>query len=112
MLVTDFTSADSGLIKAIAAECLHVVSSQPPNSVLTLSDVTNGEYTSEVLNILTDLVTKNRPYVVRGAVVGVTGLRYFALQTLIRITKRPIKLFDKKSQALDWLAQDEKVRES
>jgi hypothetical protein len=108
IVVSDFTEADPQLTKAIAAECFHVISSQPEGSVLTLSDMTKGEYTNEVLTILTELVAKNRPYVARGAVVGVTGLRYFALQTLIKVTKRPIKLFDTRLQALDWLAQDEK----
>jgi hypothetical protein len=107
ILVTDFTGAEPQLVKAIAAECFHVISSQAPKSLRTLSDITAAEYTSEVLNILTELVSKNRPYVLRGAVVGVTGLRYFALQTIISVTKRPIKLFDTKLQALDWLAQDE-----
>jgi len=107
ILVNDFTGAEPQLLKAIAAECFHVVSSHAPKSLLTVSDITGAEYTSEVLTILTELVSKNRPYVLRGAVVGVTGLRYFALQTIISVTKRPIKLFDTKLQALDWLALEE-----
>jgi len=109
ILMTDFSGADPQLLKAIAAECFHGVSRQPPKSLRTLSDIAGAEYSGEVLNILTELVTKNRPYVLRGAVVGVTGLRFFALKTLISVSKRPIKLFDTRLQALDWLANDDET---
>ena len=107
ILVMDFTGADPQLLKAIAAECFHVVSSQSPKSLRTLSDIAGAEYSGEVLSILTELVKKNRPYVLRGAVTGVTGLRYFALKTIISASNRPIKLFDTRLQALDWLAKDD-----
>lgn len=109
ILVNDFTGADSHFVKAIAAECFHVVSSHEPKSLRTLSDLAGAEASGEVVDILTELVTKNRPYVLRGAVIGITGLRFFALKTLVSVTRRPIRLFDNRLQALDWLAKDEEA---
>jgi hypothetical protein len=107
MLVTDCAGADAQLMKAVAAECLHVVSRQEPKSLRTLIDVSGADFVSETTNMLAELATKNRPYVMRSAVIGVTGLRFFALQFIITVSKRQIKLFDGRSQALDWLAQDD-----
>jgi hypothetical protein len=44
---------------------------------------------------------------VRGAVIGIKGMRFFAYQTVVSITKRPLKLFDDRMQALDWLVRDD-----
>jgi hypothetical protein len=107
ILVTDCAGVGPQLLKAIAAECFHVVSSHEPKSLRTLIDVAGGEFSTDVVSILTELATKNRPYVFRSAVIGVTGLRFFALKTIISAAKRPLKLFDTRMQALDWLAKDE-----
>jgi hypothetical protein len=109
ILVTDCAGVDAQLLKAIAAECFHVVSSHGPKSLRTLIDVGGAEFVNEVVSILTELATRNRPYVMRSAVIGVTGLRFFALKTLISVSKRPIKLFDNRLQALDWLAQEDEA---
>ena len=108
ILTTDCVGADLKLLKAIAAECFHVVSSHPPKSVRTLIDVAGAEFQSESVKIGSELAAKNRPYVVRGAVLGVKGLRYFAFQTIIRFSNRPMKLFEDRAQALDWLAEDDR----
>ena len=107
ILVTDCAGVDFQLLKAIAAECFHVVSGHEPKSLRTLINVEGADFSSEVAGILTELATRNRPYVFRSAVIGVTGLRFFALKTIISVAKRPIKLFDTRLQALDWLAKDD-----
>jgi hypothetical protein len=45
--------------------------------------------------------------VVRGALIGIKGMRFFAYQTVVSITNRPLKLFSNRLQALDWLAKDD-----
>lgn len=94
------------MVKAIAAECWHIMSNQPEKSVRTLNDFDGAEFTSETVRIMSELAARNRPYVIRGAVIGIKGMRYFAYQTVVTVTKRPLKLFDKREQALDWLVED------
>jgi hypothetical protein len=106
ILTIDCARADLQLQKAIAAEVYHVVSSQEPKSVRTLLDVEAAQFESEGVKVGSELAAKNRPYVLRGAVLGVKGLRYFALQTVISFSKRPMKLFENRQEALDWLAQE------
>jgi hypothetical protein len=107
ILTINSVGADLPLVKAIAAECWHIVSSQEPKSVRTLNDLEGGEFTTETVKILSELAAKNRPYVVRAAVIGIKGMRFFAFQTVVSLTKRPLKLFSDRWQALDWLVQDD-----
>ena len=106
ILTINSVGADLKMVKAIAAECWHIVSRQELQSVRTLNDITGGEFTTETVRIFSELAAKNRPYVVRAAVIGIKGMRFFAYQTVVSLTKRPLKLFDNRTEALDWLSQD------
>jgi hypothetical protein len=106
ILTINSSGADLQLVKAIAAECWHIVSRQELHSVRTLNNLEGGEFTTETVRVFSELAAKNRPYAVRGAVIGLKGMRFFAYQTVVSITKRPLKLFDTREQALDWLVQD------
>ncbi len=107
ILSINSVGADFPLIRAIAAECWHIVSRQELKSVRTVNDLEGGEFSSETTKVWSELVTKNRPYVVRGALLGIKGMRFFAYQTVVSITNRPLKLFSNRSQALDWLVQED-----
>jgi len=107
ILSINSAGADFQLIRAIAAECWHIVSSQGLKSVRTVNDLEGAEFSSETVKVMKELVAKNRPYVVRGALIGIKGMRFFAYQTVVSITNRPLKLFSTRAQALDWLAQDD-----
>lgn len=109
ILTINSVGADLRMVKAIAAECWHLVSRQELQSVRTLNDLNGGEFTSETVKVFSELAAKNRPYVVRAAVIGIRGMRFFAYQTVVSLTKRPLKLFDDRNDALDWLAQDGKA---
>src|SRR5882724_6463102 len=107
ILSINSAGADFQLIRAIAAECWHIVSREELQSVRTVNDLAGAEFSSETTKVFSELVTKNRPYVVRGALIGIKGMRFFAYQTVVSITNRPLKLFSTRAQALDWLAQDD-----
>jgi hypothetical protein len=96
--------ADFRLIRAIAAECAHIIAGQQLKSVRTLNDLDGAEFTNESVKVLSELAAKNTPYVVRAALIGIKGMRYFAYQTVVSVTKRPLKLFSDRMEALDWLA--------
>jgi hypothetical protein len=107
ILVTECAGADLQLLRAIAAECLHVVTGQGLKSMRTLVNVEGAEFDTESMKIGSELAAKNRPYVLRSAVIGVKGLRFFAFKTIITATNRPMKLFENREKALDWLAGDD-----
>ena len=57
------------------------------------------------------LAVNNRPYVIAGAVVGLSGLQKVVYTTVMRFSKRNIPAFDDIEAAKDWLiAQVERMR--
>jgi hypothetical protein len=103
ILSVDFSNAELDLVRAVAAECLHVMASQPLQSVLSLVETEGIPFSTEALKIGSELTEKGNRYSLRTAVSGVTGFRSFLLQTVADAAKRPIRLFKEREKALEWL---------
>ena len=105
VLLIDYSHCDVGLLKDVAAEGHRVISTQLPNSVLTLSDVTGTGFDSESVATLKAKVAANAPYVKRAAVVGISGLQGLIYEGIQAFAKRRIPLFSSRQLALDWLVE-------
>jgi hypothetical protein len=104
ILLVDFSHATNvETVKAVADECRLLVATRPPGSVRTLVDVTGTWFDKATIEVASDLASHNRPYVVRSAVIGVTGLRQIAFNAVVALTKRNMKLFDSRDDAVAWL---------
>ncbi|WP_066633571.1 SpoIIAA family protein [Labilibacter marinus] len=77
---------------------------QPENSVLTLSNMENMHFNSDIKNEFSTFIGGNKPYVKAGAVIGLSGLLRIIYNGVNKITGRNIKSFDTKEDALDWLS--------
>jgi len=60
--------------------------------------------TKETSATIKDFTTFNKPYVIAGAVVGVTGLKKVIYNAIVAISGRNMSTFDTIDQAKDWLA--------
>jgi hypothetical protein len=107
ILVVDFSRAELELVRAVAAECLHVMATQPVNSVLSLVETEGIPFSTDALKIGSELTEMAQRYALRTAVSGVTGFRSFLLQTIADAARRPIKLFKEREKALEWLIGEE-----
>jgi hypothetical protein len=77
---------------------------KPAGSVLTLTDVTNAHFNAEIVNLLKELTSRNKPYVKAGAVVGITRpLMKLAYNAVMAFSKRTLPIFDTQEQAKEWL---------
>jgi hypothetical protein len=103
ILFVDFSKAELELIRAVAAECLHAMSTQPPQSVLSLVEVEGIPFSTEALQIGWELTEKGNRFSQRTAVSGVVGFRSFLLQKIADTAQRPIRLFKEREKALQWL---------
>jgi hypothetical protein len=103
ILLVDFSRAELDLVRAVAAECLHVMCAEPPGSVLSLVEVEGIPFSTDALKIGSELTEMAQRYSLRTAVSGVTGFRSFLLQTIADAASRPIKLFREREKALEWL---------
>jgi len=107
ILIVDFSRAEYELVRAVAAECYHVMSGEPALSVLSLCEVEGIPFNTDSLRIGGELTDLCRPYSARIAVSGVTGFRAFLLQTIADAAGCPTKLFKDRTTALDWLVSDQ-----
>jgi hypothetical protein len=106
ILFIDFSKAELDMVRAVAAESLHVMATQPPKSVLSLVEVEGIPFSTDALKIGKELTDLGQPYSLRTAVSGVTGFRSFLLQAIADAAEQPIKLFKDRDKALEWLLEE------
>src|SRR5215510_192616 len=103
VLFINYADCDIAMLKAVAEEMHRVISKEPPNSVLTLNDVTGTSFDTESVAVLKSKVTANAPYVRRAAVIGITGLQQLIYEGIQKFSERKIPLFATRQEALDYL---------
>lgn len=110
ILLLDFTQIENPQDAMEVIEfAREFVARQPPDSLYTLSDITGSRYDRDVTSGLQDLAKHNKPYVIAGAAVGVSGLQKVVFRSILAFSGRKnIQLFDDRSTAMDWLAAYEK----
>ena len=103
VFVLDFTDKKPAAALDLIEECARQVRTRPHGTVLTLTLVSGGTFSQEVLTGLKELTKGNAPYVNKAALVGITGLYKVALQAVSMFSKRQFHMFDDKNEALTFL---------
>ena len=111
--VLDFSNitSEAEALPAIA-EAKTIIGKEPQASVYTLTDVTGSRVTSAIRNALHDLTKANKPYVVAGAVVGVTAIQGVILRGIVQVTRRRLVAKNTRAEAMEWLANEAKLDSS
>jgi hypothetical protein len=79
------------------------VRTHPPKSLLGLTEVTGSRFTPDLLQGLKEMAAHNEPYVKAAAVVTRTPLHLIAFRTVVIFTRRNLKAFETREEALEWL---------
>lgn len=87
----------------ILDEAAAVIAKSDPKSALILTDSTNATYNTEVSTAMKNFSSKNTPYVKGSAVVGADAMRKVLVAAVRVATKRDIRTFDTRGEAMDWL---------
>lgn len=102
----DFTNLNNiNDIKGVISDSIKYIRSQPPSSVLTLTDLNGMHFSNEIKDLFSDFIKGNKPYVKAGAVVGLNGLQQILYNGLMKLTGRDIKSFASIQTAKDWLVE-------
>lgn len=104
ILLLDFSYCKSEEVLALIDTARQVLTMQPFDSVLTLTDVTETKFNETVVNAMKNFAKSNKPYVRASAVVGVTGLKRIVFDAVVKFTGRNMSLHDNRESALSWLA--------
>lgn len=103
----DFTHVpDEPTALAAIDEARRIITSEPLKSVYTLTDVTGSTVTSRIRSALHELTKANAPYVVAGAVVGITSLQMIILRGIVQLTGRRLVVSKSREEARDWLVNE------
>ena len=103
---TDFGS-DTALVREEAKGIVEVVTREPLNSVLALSDVRGTAGTLDNVTVMKSVVTRTNRHVRRRAVVGVGGVRQALLDMVNRVTgSKQFAVFHDLEAAKDWLVEE------
>jgi len=102
----DFSNAKSMLeIEPIINESIAYIRKQPINSVTGLTNLENMFFSNEVKNAFSTFLQGNKPYMIKSAVFGMSGLARILFNGLMKITGRDVRSFEKIEEAKDFLVQ-------
>jgi hypothetical protein len=106
LLFLDFSSCKADEALKTISEAKKIIQDQPENSLLILTDVTDGRFNTLVTDAMKEFVAHNKPYVKASAVVGITGLKKIIYDAVLIFSKRNISTFDSVEAAKEWLSQN------
>ena len=105
IFLMDFSGLNVEAILAMIPECKKYVSHQIPNSIMTITDVTDARFSQETTDELKDLAASNKPYVIASSVVGVAGMRKIVYDSIVMFTGRKnMKRHSTREEAFKWLS--------
>ncbi|MAT43619.1 MAG: hypothetical protein CL609_14875 [Anaerolineaceae bacterium] len=98
---------DSHAVKTEMDYAFNMISTEPKNSVLSLTNVSDTRGTPEIFRIFKNAASKFEPFVIKRAVVGITGSQKTFIELLNKMSgTKSFKLFDDLDQAKLWLSEN------
>ena len=108
ILLMDVTNSGAEKVIERLTEVQRIVTSQPRNSVLTLSDLTGAEFSRAAFTRMKEVAVFDKPYVKRAALVGAQSLPKVFYEALKTFSQREFRRFKTREEAMDWLVSQEK----
>ena len=107
VLLIDHTGSTTDEMRQTMDEVEYVVASEPPNSVLTLSDFTGTHFDKALADRMKVVAAKDRPHVRRAALVGAESIPDVYFHNLESFSARHFPKFKTREEVLDWLTADD-----
>ena len=106
VVLIDVSGCSPERARELFVESRKMVATLPAGQGLTLTDVTDVTFDDALVAAVRDSAVVNAPYVKAAAVVGVVGMKKIILNSLIALTRRRLRSFDSRDEALAWLVQE------
>ena len=107
ILLIDLTNCSAEDVMKIAGEVQRMVTAQPRDSTLSLSDLTGAQFSRSAFTRMKEVAVFNRPYVKRAAIVGGESLPKVFYEALKTFSRREFPRFQTRQEAMDWLVKGE-----
>jgi hypothetical protein len=104
VFIVDASNCLTDEAAAVFNDAINKIKQMPAKSVLVVTDTTGAVYNTDSSEVTKKYSAGISPYVKASAVVGADNMKKIMISTLRIITKRDIRAFDTRAEALDWLA--------
>ena len=112
VLLLDFTDCTPDDVFDIMAETQRIVTAQPPQSLLTLSDMSGGHFNRDAVRRMKEVAAVDGPHVRRAAMVGAESLPKVFYKGIMEFSARHFPTFQTREAALDWLVEETEAQAS
>lgn len=106
ILFIDLRARSADEIRAMLPDIQEAITSEPRESVLSLSDWTDAQVSRAVAEEIKKTMVFDRPHVKRTALVGIEKLPKIFLDSLKHFSRREFTTFSTLDEAKDWLVED------
>jgi hypothetical protein len=107
ILFIDLTNGSAEEVIERLTEVQRMVTAQPRESVLTLSDLTGAQFSRTAVTRMKEVAVFDKPYVKRAALVGAESLPKVFYDALKTFSQREFRRFKTREEAMDWLVRGE-----
>lgn len=106
LLLFNFSGLEKEEAQQVMNYATQMIARMPKASVLTLTDVSGLKYDDELKEDFKRFADHNRPHVVAGAVIGVTGWKKLIYLAALKLSGRTnLQLCSDEVEARQWLAR-------
>lgn len=106
IFLLDLGNCPAAEVLPLIDECARQVQSQPQKSIYTIVQVAGASFDLTVVDKLKQLTKGNGPFVIKSAVVGMTGMQQVLLMIVSSFSNRKFELFDSVEKAKEFIALD------
>ena len=109
ILFQDFSKLfyNSAAVKAELNEIIKIVTAEPKDSVLVLTDMRDTNVGGDLIPAMNTASTATKDHVHKTAVLGVIGMKRKLADLLTALTGQPLKYFDDIGSAKNWLVEED-----
>lgn len=103
IILIDLSNAELEDMVVVLWNAGRLIRSEPPASVLTLTDVTGAHPTPAITRLMKEFVRDNGPHVKAAAVVGLSAVMRPIYEAVMLFSNRKIPAMRTREEALRWL---------
>ena len=107
ILLIDYSGCTRQALLDILKESERIVLAQPPDSVLTLADVTGVQVSKDVVDEAKKVAVRERDRVKRAAIVGIESVPKVLFDSVRTFAAREYHTFATREEAMDWLVKED-----
>jgi hypothetical protein len=106
ILLVDFSNCSATEVAEIARAVPEVVTAEPRDSVLILSDFSGASFDHEAIRVMKESAVFDKPFVKKSAWIGAESFPEVFRHNLKSFSRREFPIFKNRQEALEWLTAD------